>query len=270
MQAWIWLATGVLTGWLAGKLMKGHGYGLSGHLILGILGSLLGGWLFEMIGLSAPRELWRHFAVSVVGAMLALGAARRLRVMALGTQRALGGSGPVADLEATIRRLGDFERTALDRLLRRGTHRDPSLAFEEQMTFGERVADHVARFGGSWTFIGLFLLAMLVWMIINTELRTPFDPFPFILLNLCLSCVAALQAPVIMMSQNRQASKDRLMTASDYEVNLRTELELQKLHARFDELRERDWAALVEMQRRQIELLEGILGRLSARPGGTG
>jgi uncharacterized membrane protein/uncharacterized membrane protein YeaQ/YmgE (transglycosylase-associated protein family) len=258
MQAWIWLATGVLTGWLAGKLMKGHGYGLSGHLILGILGSLLGGWLFEMIGLSAPRELWRHFAVSVVGAMLALGAARRLRVMALGTQRALGGSGPVADLEATIRRLGDFERTAIDRLLRRGTHRDPSLAFEEQMTFGERVADLVAKFGGSWTFIGLFLLTMLVWMIINTELRTPFDPFPFILLNLVLSCVAALQAPVILMSQNRQEGKDRIRAEHDYVVNLKAELEIRLLHTKVDQLLTHQWQRLLEIQQLQVDLIEDL------------
>src|SRR5437660_1531429 len=135
MEALIWLGSGVVTGWLAGKLMKGRDYGLSGNLILGLLGSLVGGWLF----------------------------------------------------------------------------------------------------------IGLFLLGMLVWMIVNTEIRRPFDPFPFILLNLVLSCLAALQAPVIMMSQNRQALKDRLMASNDYEVNLRSEMEIQGLHARFDQLRERDW-----------------------------
>ncbi len=264
MQALIWLATGVLTGWLAGKLMKGRDYGVTGNLILGLLGSLLGGWMFDLLGFTEARDLWRHVAVSVIGAMLVLGLARRLRPVARRTQKALG-VGSMADVEATIRRLGEFEKAAIDRVLKRGAHRNPNLAFDEQMTFGQRVADHVAQFGGSWRFIGLFLLGMLAWMILNTELRRPFDPYPFILLNLCLSCVAALQAPVIMMSQNRQASKDRLMATSDYEVNLRAELELQRLHVRFDELRERDWTELVALQQRQLELLDAIVRELSAR-----
>src|SRR5262245_6627066 len=133
--------------------------------------------------------------------------------------------------------------------------------------FGQRVDDRVAQFGGSWTFIGIFLLIMLVWMIINTEAKRHFDPYPFILLNLLLSCLAALQAPVIMMSQNRQASKDRLMASSDYEVNLRAAMEIQSLLARFDELREQKWVELVAMQQRQIELLEGIVRGLPGGPG---
>lgn len=229
MEALIWLASGVLTGWLAGKLMKGRDYGVTGNLILGVLGSLVGGWLFDLLGANQPHELWRHVAVSVLGAMLTLGLARRLKPVARQTRKAFGEGGAVADLEATIRKLGQFERATLDRLLHRG-HRDPNAAFEEQMTFGQRVADRVAHFGGSWTFIGIFLLIMLVWMIINTEMHKPFDPFPFILLNLFLSCLAAMQAPVIMMSQNRQAAKDRLMASNDYEVNLRAEMEIQTLH----------------------------------------
>jgi uncharacterized membrane protein/uncharacterized membrane protein YeaQ/YmgE (transglycosylase-associated protein family) len=259
MEALIWLASGVLAGWLAGKLMKGRDYGLTGNLILGVLGSLVGGWIFDLLGVNQPQELWRHVAVSLLGAMVTLGIARRLKPVARQTRKAFGEGGAVADLEGTIRKLGKLERATLDRLLKRGEHRDPNAAFEEQMTFGQRVADKVAQFGGSWTFIGLFLLAMLVWMIINTEAHRPFDPFPFILLNLCLSCVAALQAPVIMMSQNRQALKDRLMASNDYEVNLRAEMLIQNLHVRFEELRERDWAALVAMQQRQIELLESIV-----------
>src|SRR5262249_26211538 len=151
----------------------------------------------------------------------------------------------------------------------RGDHRDANRAFEEGMTFGERVADQVAQFGGSWTFIGSFLLFMVLWMIVNGQLKRPFDPYPFILLNLCLSCLAALQAPVIMMSQNRQATKDRLMATNDYEVNLRSELGIHSLHTRFDELRERDWAELVQMQQRQIDLLEGIVRDRSGK-GGSG
>src|SRR5262247_3811766 len=251
METLIWLASGALSGWVAGKLMKGRDYGVSGNIILGILGSVVGGWVLDVLGFAGPRDLWRHALVSLMGSMLTLGIARRLRPVARGTRRVSG------------------DRGAIDRLLKRGEHRDPNTAFEEGMTFGERVADKVARFGGSWTFIGSFLLLMLLWMILNGQLKKPFDPFPFILLNLCLSCLAALQAPVIMMSQNRQASKDRLMASNDYEVNLRSELGIHSLHTRFDELRERDWAELVKMQQRQIELLESIVRDLSEKDGGT-
>jgi uncharacterized membrane protein/uncharacterized membrane protein YeaQ/YmgE (transglycosylase-associated protein family) len=265
METLIWLAAGTLSGWAAGKLMKGRDYGVSGNIILGALGSLVGGWVFDALGFVGPRDLWRHAIVSLLGAMLTLAIARRLRPVARQTRKAFGEGGTIVDLEAAIRKLGNLERGALDRVLRRGPQRDPNVAFEERMTFGDRVADRVAQFGGSWTFIGSFLLAMAIWMIVNGQLRRPFDPYPFILLNLCLSCVAALQAPVIMMSQNRQAAKDRLMATNDYEVNLRSEVAIQTLHSRFDDLRERDWSELVKMQQRQIELLEGIVRDL----GGT-
>ena len=269
MEALIWLGSGLVAGWLAGRLMKGRDYGLSGNLILGLFGSLVGGWLFDVLGINRPTDLWRHVLVSLLGAIVMLAVARRLKPVARQTKKAFGEGGALVDLEAQIRKLGGLERAALDRLLKRGVQKDPNVAFEERMTFGQRVADQVAQFGGSWTFIGTFLLAMMVWIIINTELRKPFDVYPFILLNLILSCLAALQAPVIMMSQNRQAAKDRLMAATDYEVNLRAEVEIQSLHARFDQLRERDWAELVTMQQRQIELLEGIVRDLGAR-GGAG
>ena len=123
------------------------------------------------------------------------------------------------------------------------------------MTFGQRVADRVASFGGSWTFIGIFLLIMLVWMIINTEMRRPFDVYPFILLNLLLSCLAALQAPVIMMSQNRQAAKDRNDAKLDYEVNVRAETEIARLHEKIDQ-RDVEIRELLEINRRQLSLLE--------------
>jgi uncharacterized membrane protein len=192
--------------------------------------------------------------------MLVLGIARRLKPVSRQTRRVLGSVGGITDLESQIRKLGEYERRAVDRLLRPHIgEKPPNEAFEDQMTFGQRIADKVASFGGSWTFIGIFLLFMLVWMIVNTVSKSHWDPFPFILLNLVLSCLAAMQAPVIMMSQNRQSAKDRLMAAHDYEVNLRTEVELGKLHARFDELRDRDWQELVVMQQRQIELLESII-----------
>ena len=112
--------------------------------------------------------------------------------------------------------------------------------YPSQMTFGERLADRVATFGGSWTFIGLFLGAMVIWIVINSR-GAAVDPFPFILLNLMLSCLAALQAPVIMMSQNRQSAKDRLDAQHDYEVNLKAEMEIVALHFKMDELREKQF-----------------------------
>jgi len=110
---------------------------------------------------------------------------------------------------------------------------------DEKMTFGERVADMVARFGGSWTFIIWFGVFLLAWMAVNTAilLAAPPDPFPYIFLNLILSCLAALQAPVIMMSQNRQASKDRLQADQDYRVNIKAEFAIQQLHRKVDEMR---------------------------------
>ncbi|OFV87436.1 MAG: hypothetical protein A2V74_03515 [Acidobacteria bacterium RBG_16_70_10] len=172
---------------------------------------------------------------------------------------------PAPDLEALIRRLGERERGLVARLIRRGpVARDPNVEFEERLTIGQRMADQVAALGGSWTFIGLFLLLLFGWMIVNTELRRPFDPYPFILLNLVLSLVAALQAPVIMMSQNRQAAKDRLGAQLDYEVNLRAELEIQRLQVTLEEARLRELVDTVAEQRR---LLEEIRRRLGASGG---
>ena len=123
------------------------------------------------------------------------------------------------------------------------------------------MADAVARFGGSWTFILFFLAFLALWIGANSLLILlgPFDPYPFIFLNLLLSCVAALQAPVIMMSQNRQAARDRFMAEHDYECNLRAEREIEELHRKLDVLREEQWAELVRMQQRQIALLERVV-----------
>ena len=118
-----------------------------------------------------------------------------------------------------------------------------------------------AGFGGSWTFILLFLGTLAAWILINVELlprNRVFDPYPFILLNLALSLLATLQAPVIMMSQNRQARRDRLDAAHDYEVNLRAEIEIRSLHEKLDALQQDRWAELIALQERQLELLEGL------------
>jgi len=137
-------------------------------------------------------------------------------------------------------------------------------------TLGQRAADAVARFGGSWTFVGLFAAVMVGWVGLNAVLLarqgTTFDPYPFILLNLFLSMLAAIQAPVILMSQNRQAQKDRITAEHDYEVNLKAELEIMLLHDKLDQLRESQWQALLAMQQEQLTLLTGLAKARGAVP----
>ena len=169
-------------------------------------------------------------------------------------------------LAEALKTLGQTERRIVGSFVRRhAVARDPNEVFDEQQTFGQRVADRVAAFGGSWTFIFLFLATMAFWMLVNEERRAPFDPFPFILLNLVLSCVAALQAPVIMMSQNRQAAKDRVDASHDYEVNLKAEMEVMALHGKMDELREQQWSSLIAIQEEQLAALREIRALLAAR-----
>lgn len=130
--------------------------------------------------------------------------------------------------------------------------------FTDKSSFGEYVADKVAEFGGSWKFIISFGVVILVWLMFNSFalLVKPFDPFPFILLNLVLSCVASLQAPVIMMSQNRQEAKDRLRAEQDFRTNLKAELEIRTLHAKIDELITHQWQRLLDIQQIQVEMME--------------
>lgn len=141
-----------------------------------------------------------------------------------------------------------------DDLLRTRVSRNLNAEEQERMTIGQRVADKVASFGGSWTFIVIFGAIMLVWVVLNTSalFSNHFDPYPYILLNLFLSMIAAIQAPVIMMSQNRQAAKDRLKGDLDYEVNLKAELEVAQLHRKVDNLYERleqHWARMEDHNR---------------------
>lgn len=149
------------------------------------------------------------------------------------------------------------ERHVIERVARRlAVSRDVSATFEEGRTFGERLADRIAAFGGSWTFILIFMAAIAIWVLVNTAflLRAgsqPFDPYPFILLNLFLSLVAAIQAPIIMMSQNRQAAKDRIQASHDYEVNLKAEIEIMALHEKMDELRQKDLQDLLRSLERR-------------------
>lgn len=159
---------------------------------------------------------------------------------------------------------GENEERVIERLTQRlHISRNVNREYEETLTLGQRFADRIAVFGGSWTFILLFLFLLLLWIVLNTVVLTrvssPFDPYPYIFLNLILSMLAALQAPVIMMSQNRYAAKDRVAAEHDYEVNLKAELEILALHTKVDTLRQQQWMELVEMQQQQIQLLTKLL-----------
>ena len=171
---------------------------------------------------------------------------------------------PIEELAAKFRetfdQAGESEQRVIERLTKRlHISRNAHQEFEEALTVGQRLADRIAIFGGSWTFILIFLSLLLFWIVLNTillaRLGKPFDPYPYIFLNLILSMLAALQAPVIMMSQNRYAAKDRIAAQHDYEVNLKSELEILALHQKIDTLREQQWLELLAMQKEQIQLL---------------
>jgi len=132
--------------------------------------------------------------------------------------------------------------------------------YEDNWTFGEKLADRIADFGGSWTFLIVFGLFIVAWIMINSLVLywRPVDPFPFILLNLLLSCLAAVQAPIIMMSQNRQEAKDRLRARNDYQVNLKAELEIRQLHEKIDHLLSHQWERMIEIQEVQLDLLNEL------------
>ncbi|HEX2987747.1 MAG TPA: DUF1003 domain-containing protein [Chloroflexota bacterium] len=162
-------------------------------------------------------------------------------------------------IETETRQLSDLEKRLQDKIRHGETiSRNVNRLHDDQLTFGQRLADRLAEVAGSWNFIIVFLILLAIWIGTNSFLliAQPWDPYPFILLNLLLSFLAGLQAPVIMMSQNRQESKDRIRAEHDYEVNLKAEMEIQELHRKIDQLRETQWAGLVEMQERQIALLE--------------
>lgn len=134
----------------------------------------------------------------------------------------------------------------------------------ETFTYGQNLADKVAKFGGSWTFIISFFLILLAWILLNTFFlaKRAFDPYPYILLNLILSCTAALQAPVIMMSQNRKEAKDRKRSENDYLINLKSEIEIRNLHQKLDLVIIDQYKHLCEIQQKQLQILEDIYQRL--------
>lgn len=164
--------------------------------------------------------------------------------------------------------LGEAEREVLRRAAQhQAITEDPNRKLDERSTFGQRLADRVAAFGGSWTFILLFSAFLTGWAVINTEIlgKTAFDPYPYIFLNLMLSMVAAMQAPIIMMSQQRQSVKDRQMAEHDYEVNLKAEIEIMALHDKLDALRAEHLMTIINQQQTQIELLTKLVGQPTAR-----
>ncbi|MDZ4723752.1 MAG: DUF1003 domain-containing protein [candidate division Zixibacteria bacterium] len=163
----------------------------------------------------------------------------------------LQGQGEITSLESAV--LQSLSKEAI-------IARNVEAMYAGQITFGQRLADRIASFGGSWAFILIFFSILLVWITINSIilLSPPFDPFPFILLNLVLSCLAAMQAPVIMMSQNRQESKDRIRAEHDYQVNLKAEIEIRHLNMKIDQLLQHQWQRLLDIQKLQLEVLEEL------------
>ena len=262
-----WTATGLGAGWLVRTVMRSRrDWGVTGDLLTGWLGGILGGWLFRRLDVVAPDNVTGHVVVALAGAALLLSGVRLLRGLtdvAKAASAAVAGGQGNGELEERIGRLGALERRIIASLLTRerwSTH--PNEAFDAQASFGERVADQVARVGGSWSFIGVFAIVIVGWMALNGELGRPFDPYPYILLNLALSCLAALQAPIIMMSQNRQAAKDRSDAQHDYEVNVRAEMEIVNLHTKLDLLREQEWMRLIGMVEEQQRAIAALRERL--------
>ena len=161
-------------------------------------------------------------------------------------------------LKAESGEITEIERKVADSLLTHETRAENvEQDYEDTRSLGERLSDQLASFGGSWMSILGFCGALAVWIAINAMIgeREAFDPYPFILLNLILSCVAALQAPVIMMSQKRQEAKDRLRSLNDYQINLKAELEIRHLHEKMDHLISRQWQRLAEIQQMQLEIM---------------
>ena len=148
---------------------------------------------------------------------------------------------------------------------RKHISKNTTLEHDDAKTTGQRAADAVAKFGGSWTFIIIFGIVLVCWVILNTVILAnyskAFDPYPYILLNLFLSMLASIQAPIILMSQNRQSELDRLNAEHDYEVNLKAELEIMLLHEKVDLLREGQWGELLTIQKQQLQLLSDLIAK---------
>jgi uncharacterized membrane protein len=164
-------------------------------------------------------------------------------------------------LAKTLAQLSEHDHRVVERFINRGLiARNVAHEFEDQLTFGQRLADRFAQAIGSWRFLIVQSSMLTIWIALNiTAYAYRWDPYPFILLNLAMSFQAAYAAPILMMSQNREAEKDHLQARNDYEVNLKAELEIMQLHEKFDSLRDSAWVELVRMQQQQIAMLERLL-----------
>ena len=175
-------------------------------------------------------------------------------------------------LESGYDRFSDRERRVLMRVAKRvHVTQDVNRVVEEKQTFGDRLADRVARFGGSWAFIVIFVGVLIAWTSLNTVILKgfggAFDPYPYIFLNLILSMLAAVQAPVILMSQNRQAKRDRLAAGLDYEINLKAEIEIMALHEKLDRIRVDHLEGMLNGQQEQLrQLIELIAAKKREQP----
>ncbi|MCW5838434.1 MAG: DUF1003 domain-containing protein [Anaerolineales bacterium] len=166
-------------------------------------------------------------------------------------------------IKRRLSQLGKSEQYVLEQAARRlHVSRNINRDLQTQVTLGQRVADKIAAFGGSWPFVIGFFVLLVLWIALNgfvlAQRGSAFDPYPFILLNLFLSSLAAFQAPIILMSQNRQAARDRFTAEHDYQVNLKAELEILELHEKIDQLRSEQWQALIQFQEEQLALLRQL------------
>jgi uncharacterized membrane protein/uncharacterized membrane protein YeaQ/YmgE (transglycosylase-associated protein family) len=263
MHTIIWILSGLLAGVLARMVTRSRGRGIVADTALGALGSVAGAWLLLAVFGQKPANSLSHIATAVGGAVALVGLARVARMLIRQAEHLAGAAATgMFPGESQIERLSALERQVVERVLGRvRPPRDAEAAFRAQLPFGARVADKVARFGGSWTFLGFFFAFMLGWMFLNVTTDRPVDPYPFILLNLVLSCLAAVQAPVIMMSQNRQSERDRFDARQDYEVNLRAELQIAEIHQKLDQARASELQTLIELGKKQVALLEELVER---------
>lgn len=167
-------------------------------------------------------------------------------------------------LESEQGELTELEEGVLESMRKQDVlSRNPETEYESDVTWSQRLADRIADVGGSWSFIMGFAAVLILWIGVNSYVLVTraFDPFPYILLNLILSCLAAVQAPVIMMSQNRQEARDRLRSVRDYQINLKAELEIRQLHQKLDHLLSNQWERLIEIQEIQIDLMNEMKAR---------
>lgn len=256
-----WLLTGLLAGLFA-RVLTGARMSLGAELALGSIGGLTTGTLMRYIGITSPDSGGLiHSLIALVGAVGTIAAMHVVLRITNHAGRLVAATFKPFGPESNFAALGEHERRVLEKFIHGEViARDATVEQQEHATLGQRAADRIAAFGGSWAFMGLFAAILFAWMRYNNEAAHPFDPYPFILLNLVLSCVAAAQAPIILMSQNRQAEKDRLHARLDYEVNLKAEVEILALHDKLDELRDHEWRKeLLEMHRRQLAILERMV-----------